>query len=288
VGPQGTQGPAGDAGSIGPEGPQGTTGPAGPQGIQGETGTTGAVDVQNIYTSALQGTAMFINMVQGGSGGRPIYGTTGPNPGGEENFFYTTIDDELTVENVVVGGGITLGGVTETSWPGGYDSTGENVQTAGGLRFNDNVALHFGTGEDVDFYNTGSSLYIDCASSHDIFIREGSTTRFTFDTGTGELTAASFDTSSDERLKDNITTLDNALSKVLKLRGVEFNMKNERVHDRKIGLIAQEVEKVLPQVVSEDKTEDKYKAVSYANIVALLIEAMKEQQQQIDELKNKK
>ena len=147
--------------------------------------------------------------------------------------------------------------------------------------------MHFGTDEDVDVYNTGSSLYIDCAASHDVYIREGATTRFTFDTGTGELTATDFNSTSDARLKENVETIQNALEKVLALRGVEFNFTDERVHERKIGLIAQEVEEVIPQVVTEDKSEEKIKSVSYANIVALLIEAMKEQQKEIEQLKNR-
>ena len=88
---------------------------------------------------------------------------------------------------------------------------------------------------------------------------------------------------SDVRVKENIKTIDSALEKVNKLRGVEFN----KIGEEKtcIGVIAQEVEEVLPEVVETD--DNGMKAVAYGNMVGLLIEAMKEQQKQIDELKAK-
>jgi hypothetical protein len=88
---------------------------------------------------------------------------------------------------------------------------------------------------------------------------------------------------SDARAKENIKTIDSALEKVNKLRGVEFN----KIGEEKtcIGVIAQEVEEVLPEVVETD--DNGMKAVAYGNMVGLLIEAMKEQQKQIDELKAK-
>jgi hypothetical protein len=238
---------------------------------------------------------MFINMVQGGSGGRPIYATTGPNPGGQQNFYYIANDDELTLENLTIDGAVTLNGSTITTWPSGggsFDGTATNTVSTGKIVFQDGSnggggSAYFGTGEDVQFYNNGTAMYIDCDATHDVIIREGTTTRFTFDTGTGELTATDFNSTSDARLKENVSTIENALDKVLALRGVEFNFIDERVHERKIGLIAQEVEEILPQVVKEDNSEDKIKSVSYANIVALLIEAIKEQQKEIEQLKNR-
>ena len=87
-------------------------------------------------------------------------------------------------------------------------------------------------------------------------------------------------TASDERLKTDISTIENALDKVLHLRGVNFTYIQEG--KKSIGLIAQEVENIIPEVVFE---YDGVKAISYANIVGVLIEAMKEQQQQIAEMK---
>lgn len=95
-------------------------------------------------------------------------------------------------------------------------------------------------------------------------------------TCTGTVTA-----NSDERLKKNIETITDSLHKVRSLRGVEYDHK--QTGDHCLGLIAQEVEKVIPQVVYEDAQG--LKSVAYQNIVALLIEAVKDQQRQIDELK---
>ncbi len=87
--------------------------------------------------------------------------------------------------------------------------------------------------------------------------------------------------SSDERLKENIQPLQNALKKVTQLRGVSFDFKKDK--KKQIGVIAQEVEKIIPEVVGENP--DGYKGVQYGNLVGLLIEAIKEQQEQIDTLK---
>jgi hypothetical protein len=98
--------------------------------------------------------------------------------------------------------------------------------------------------------------------------------------------------SSDERLKDNVQVITNALAKVLQIRGVEFDWNNltepedgyfVRKHD--IGVIAQEVEKVLPEVVAI--RENGIKAVKYDRIIPLLIEAIKELKAEVDALKGK-
>jgi hypothetical protein len=92
---------------------------------------------------------------------------------------------------------------------------------------------------------------------------------------------------SDKRLKDNIKPIENALGKIDKIGGYEFdwNDKQELYEGHDVGVIAQEIEAVLPEVV--ETREDGYKAVDYKKIVPLLIQAIKEQQKQIDELKNK-
>lgn len=86
---------------------------------------------------------------------------------------------------------------------------------------------------------------------------------------------------SDQRLKQNIEVIDDAVSKVQALRGVTY----ERIADGSpsTGVIAQDVNAVLPEAVSTD--EEGYMAVKYGNMVGLLIEAIKDQQTQIDELR---
>jgi len=93
--------------------------------------------------------------------------------------------------------------------------------------------------------------------------------------------------SSDKRLKDNLKPISNSLEKLQKLTGYEFdwNEKQDTYEGHDVGVVAQEVEEVLPEVVA---TRDSgYKAVKYEKMIPLLIEAIKEQQQQINELKEK-
>ena len=99
-------------------------------------------------------------------------------------------------------------------------------------------------------------------------------------TATGTVQGAEVTATSDERLKSDIKTIDNALDKVMNMRGVSYTKQAEKG----VGVIAQEIEKVLPEVV----TDGEYKSVAYGNIVGVLIEAIKEQQKQIDELKKDK
>jgi len=95
--------------------------------------------------------------------------------------------------------------------------------------------------------------------------------------------------SSDERLKDNIELISNPIEKVQSLKGVTWNW-NENADELQqslpnVGVIAQDVEKVLPQLVHD--RDNGFKGVDYAKLTGLLIEAIKEQQKQIDELKSK-
>jgi len=100
---------------------------------------------------------------------------------------------------------------------------------------------------------------------------------------TGDVTAFH---SSDARLKNNITPIKGALDKIKTIGGYEFDWNNQSEHTgHDVGVIAQEIEFILPELVVT--RDNGYKAVRYEKIVALLIEALKEQQLQIDELKSK-
>lgn len=89
---------------------------------------------------------------------------------------------------------------------------------------------------------------------------------------------------SDSRLKDNITPISTPVDKIKSLRGVEFDWNSgEQVGTHDVGLIAQDVEAVLPEAVTTQ--EDGYKNLAYAKVIPLLVEAMKEQQAMIDALK---
>ncbi len=164
---------------------------------------------------------------------------------------------------------------------------------------------------------TGAGLYFQCDGTSQGWHR--------IDDDEGTDDAQWYETSytpSDRRLKSNITTIPNALDKILQLRGVSYNWSNlglqrftafieddyiagpnasetentvfrerlkekmiQKIDNRQIGIIAQEIQQVLPEVVKEQ--EDGYLEINYANIVALLIEGMKEQQAQITELQTR-
>ena len=111
--------------------------------------------------------------------------------------------------------------------------------------------------------------------------------------GYGLWTAGNVTAYSDIAVKENIKKIDNALEKVCKINGYTYDRIDIKKHNedaeeanpvRQAGVIAQEVEKVLPEVV---QGEEGNKSVAYGNMVGLLIEAIKEQQQQIEDLKEK-
>lgn len=104
--------------------------------------------------------------------------------------------------------------------------------------------------------------------------------KFTNLTCNNALITGTLTETSDIRLKSNILKIDNALDKISQLNGYTFTKNGERL----TGVIAQEIVEVLPEAVIE---HDGYLSVSYGNLVGLLIEAIKEQQKQIEDLKNR-
>ena len=108
----------------------------------------------------------------------------------------------------------------------------------------------------------------------------GNTTITGFINSTSTVTAVDFNSTSDVRYKNNIVVIENALDKVNQLSGYTFTM-NE-TGEKSTGLIAQEVEKVLPEAV---RGEDK-KTLSYGNMIGLLVEAIKEQGKKIEVLES--
>jgi hypothetical protein len=100
------------------------------------------------------------------------------------------------------------------------------------------------------------------------------------DFNANNFTAVAITETSDKKYKDNIETINNALEKALALRGVTYTLKES--DKTEVGFIAQEVQEVLPEVVHE---RDGDLSVSYQRVVALLVESIKDLQQQINELK---
>jgi hypothetical protein len=111
-----------------------------------------------------------------------------------------------------------------------------------------------------------------------------SSTKLNFNPSTGTLSATIFTSLSDKTQKTDITPITNAIETVKQLNGVKYRWIDNH-NQPSIGVIAQEIEKVLPEVVTTN--EDGIKSVSYGNIVGVLIEAIKEQQVRIEELERK-
>lgn len=127
--------------------------------------------------------------------------------------------------------------------------------------------VYANTSNEIGFLNSAGSWSLRCDNSGNV-------------TATGDVTAYS-----DARIKTNVATVENALDKVLQLRGVTYQRTDTEDKSTKVGLIAQEVKEVLPEVVTEQT--DGLLSVSYGNMVGVLIEAMKEQQQIIETLEAK-
>lgn len=110
-----------------------------------------------------------------------------------------------------------------------------------------------------------------------------SSTNLNFNPSTGNFSATQFTSLSDATKKTNIRPIENSIELTKQLSGVRYNWIDN--NKSSLGLIAQEVEKVLPELV--ETSSDGTKSVSYGNIVGVLIEAIKEQQVHIEELERK-
>tara|TARA_R100000995_G_C3475120_1_gene120487 strand:+ start:94 stop:1011 length:918 start_codon:yes stop_codon:yes gene_type:complete len=113
-------------------------------------------------------------------------------------------------------------------------------------------------------------------------------------TGKIEADGDIIDFASDKRLKENIIEIPNPLDKIKQLRGVYYDWKKD-VEEKgfypnrktnEIGMIAQEIEQIIPQAIEPAPFDKKYKTIKYNRLIPLLVECIKEQQKQIDKLKS--
>ena len=184
----------------------------------------------------------------------------------------------------------TVGLVTATG-----NITGGNITTAGAVSATGTVTAASLAGTIVTASQTNITAVGSLGNTQISSLGVGTTASGT----PGEIRATDNITayySSDARLKENVQNIADPVGKLMRLNGVEFDWRQDyidshggedgyfvRRHD--IGVIAQELEAVLPELVVD--RADGYKAVKYDRIIALLIEAVKEQQHQIDELKRR-
>jgi hypothetical protein len=184
------------------------------------------------------------------------------------------IDSSRNLTNI---GTISSGAITST----GAISAEDNIYLTdagtvrGKLLLNasdrDNVELRAESlGSTMKFFTVGTQALLLNSSQNATFAGTISSGAIT---SSGDVTAFS-----DERLKSNIQTLDG--KKALQMRGVSF----EKDGIQNSGVIAQEIEKIAPELVHTSDDEIKTKSVAYGNLVGYLIEAVKEQQEQINKL----
>ena len=188
----------------------------------------------------------------------------------------------------------------------GFVYSGSGAGSTGAFYFNTSshgIRRASGT-NDVYCYTTSGTLYLGADGSSTTHIRVlsggdvgiGVSPSYKLDVN-GNIHGTGFPTSSDVRFKKNITPLQNSLEKIKKLQGVKYEW-NEFVNSRRdgyklnipiIGLIAQDVEQVVPEIVDHWKLSEDCqdaRSIDYPRLIPLLIEAMKEQQNQIEELRN--
>ena len=91
-------------------------------------------------------------------------------------------------------------------------------------------------------------------------------------------------TSSSLAYKENISSFNNGLETVMNMKPVSYNRKTKTIKDREIGFIAEDMEKVLPEVVSPYRDQ---KGIRYSEIIPVLVSALQEQQEKINELEKK-
>jgi len=184
----------------------------------------------------------------------------------------TTTTD--AAHSVLITGGLGVSGTVYAAFNGALTGNASTATTATNAT---NIAT---TGA----VSTASTYYVPFVASNSSSNQGASTTaNLNFNPSTGTLTSTIVTASSDARLKENVKPITGALALVQQLEGVLFNRIGQTREE--IGVIAQQVEAVVPQLVFTD--EAGMKSVAYANTVALLIEAIKEQQVQIEELKKK-
>ena len=221
------------------------------QNVAGDTsqgvGTGGSATAMGKYNTASADASMALNR-----------GTSATNQAATSMGLGTTAD------NV----GMVAVGVNNAA---GIGDTAEQYYYVDGQYTGANPGVAFVVGNgDID-----SSNGLAGANSSNAFIvnYDGSATL------AGDLTV-----NSDMRLKSNIVSLGNTVSKLLLIDGKSYTMKaNEAIE--KIGLLAQEVQKAFPELVKESGDEDGTLSVNYQGMIPVLINAIKEQQEQIDELK---
>jgi len=224
---------------------------------------------------------------QGNDGGSPITALTlDMSAAGAATF-----NNSVTATSVTANGGVTVDNITIDGTEIDLSSGNLTIDVAGDINLD-------ADGGDVIFKDAGTEIGRLSNSTSDFVIQSAVSDKdmiFKGNDGGSTITALTLDMSaagaatfnndvtafSDERLKSDIETITDALDKVMNMRGVTFTREGREG----TGVIAQEMQKVMPQVVHD---EGEYMSVAYGNLVGVLIEAIKDLKAEVDELKKEK
>ena len=145
---------------------------------------------------------------------------------------------------------------------------------------------NYATANHFRFHTNNANTYFDMNCGN-IYWRDGASTRYTFFPSTANMTVnGTITQNSDARVKENVVEIGDCISKVQAMKGVYYNRTDFNTETKKVGVIAQDVEAVLPELIIESP-EDGLKSVAYSELTAVLINAIKEQQEIIEDLKTR-
>lgn len=264
--------------------------------------TLHGVSNQPLRIKSLGSGGVFLNDNSGTTGSFAWYGGGGTQlivftSGGNVGIGITAPTARLQVngsnQNIIVANASSGYGAVDLQSAGtsklslGYAGSNGNygAQTIAGdvsIKAN-NTNIHFVTGSG----NAATSMYISSSGSVGVG-RTAPGEKLDIGTGNGRVESGyNWLTTSDLKFKTNISELKGSLSKIIKLRGVRYDLKTDnninRGEGKNIGFIAQELENQYPELVETDRSGTK--SVSYDKMTAILLEAIKEQQKQIDSLR---
>jgi hypothetical protein len=288
IGDTGPAGPAGPAGTIGPAGPAGTIGPAGPAGSIGATGPAGGSSDNNVTLTGDQTIA------------------------GEKTFTYDLrINDDINQGTLYIGSSQDAASISTTGsstdfaskkpvrfMTNGVDQTIPIVSINGGGLYVNTGNLYL---EGLGYYyiKSNTSTNVNLMSSRvpsgaqfqwvvnsTEILKIGATgivmNNNNITLGTGSVSAASYNATSDYRIKENAVTLDESFS-VDKLRPVTYRNLNSGKQD--IGLIAHELQEVYPFLVTGEKDGQEMQTVNYTGLIGVLIKEIQDLKQDVAQLK---
>jgi hypothetical protein len=286
TGSTGVQGVQGASGSTGVQGVQGASGSTGVQGVQGASGSTGVQGVQGASgsTGLTGATGAAGTATAGGLNTHVQFNDGGTNLGGDADITWNKTTNILTIV-----GNVHTTYANATS----FATSGITANTTGIFPASNNISAGdtdqrwqlFATTINTSDIVTAAGVTLTSdllPTSNTSGHNWGSSTKRPIITATSITCSGDVTAFSDKRLKTNIENISDALLIVDSINGVRFERTDDVTGKKHIGVIAQEIKEVLPEVVSQDS--DGYYSVAYGNIVGVLIEAIKELKRKVEDL----